>query len=545
MHLLQYFDKLSLKPENAKELKGLILDLAIRGRLTKEWRNSNSEEISLKKLANLTKTEIKDLEKEYSKIELNIPASWCKSYFKRVLDIKGGSQPPKSNFISEDRHGYVRLYQIRDFGNKPVPVYVPKDLVTKFCTEQDVMIGRYGASIGKVFMGKNGAYNVALVKLIFDREVFDTTFIYYFFKTSSMQDFFGNSNRSAQAGFNKTDLGVLEMPIPPLTEQKAIVKIVNQLMAEVDQLEAQTKARIQLRHDFIQSSLRQLTTADSSSEWKKLQPQFNSFFDTVESIDKLKEAILQLAVQGNLTKQWRENNPNVEPASLLLEKIKDEKARLIKEKKIKKEKPLPEITEEEIPFEVPEGWVWCRFIEIASIASNLVDPSLYQHMPHIAPNVIEKNSGRLLDYKTIKEDEVISSKNFFHSGQIVYSKIRPNLNKLIIVDFEGLCSADMYPIDSYIHTEYLFRFMLSTVFLEQSVKTDTRVAMPKINQTELKKILIPVAPLSEQKLIAQSVHKLLKYCDQIKSELKNRNSFSDAFLQSSIREVMKKTQSLA
>ena len=551
MHLLKYFDKLSLKPVNAKELKGLILDLAIRGRLTKEWRNTNNEKISLKKLANLTQNEIKDLENEYSEIELNIPTSWYKSYFKRLLDIKGGSQPPKSNFISENRQGYVRLYQIRDFGTKPVPVYVPKDLVTKFCTEKDVMIGRYGASIGKVFMGKNGAYNVALVKLIFDREVFDTTFIYYFFKTSSMQDFFGNSNRSAQAGFNKTDLGVLEMPIPPLEEQKVIVKIVNQLMTEVDQLQRQAKTRVELRHDFIKSSLRQLTTANSLSEWKKLQPQFTSFFNTVESIDRLKEAILQLAVQGKLTKQWREDNPDVESASVLLERIKEEKAKLIKEKKIKKEKPLPEITAEEIPFELPEGWVWCRIGEASSVrvgATPKRNEPVYWNgnvswvsSGEVANNFIYDTKEKITN-KALKESSVtIYPKGTVLVAMIGQGKTRGQTSILKIEAGTNQNVAGIMLFQGKIISEYLWYY-----FLGRYKKTRSNASggnQPAINGSKIKMSVLGLPSISEQQAIVKIINQLMYYIKQLKSEIENRNTLAKDFLRSSIKEVMEKTQS--
>jgi len=193
-------------------------------------------------------------------------------------------------------------------------------------------------------------------------------YLYRYLRSNTFVEYVENQMKGvAYPAINDQKLMNGLLPLPPLAEQKAIVKIVNQLMTEVDELQAQTKTRVQLRHDFIKSSLRQLTIAESSSAWKKLQPQFTSFFDTVESIDKLKEAILQLAVQGKLTKQWREENTDVEPAAVLLEEIMEEKARLIKEKKIKKEKPLPLITEEDIPFELPEEWVWCRMGKISDI----------------------------------------------------------------------------------------------------------------------------------------------------------------------------------
>ena len=95
-----------------------------------------------------------------------IPKHWQLKKFGEVLDIQGGSQPPKTNFIYEPKEGYIQLLQIRDFGKKGVPTYVPKGLVTKFCKKEDVLIARYGASLGRILTGHEGAYNVALAKVI-------------------------------------------------------------------------------------------------------------------------------------------------------------------------------------------------------------------------------------------------------------------------------------------------------------------------------------------------------------------------------------------
>ncbi len=566
MHLLKYFDKLSLKPENAKELKGLILDLAIRGRLTEEWRVENNtidgrlsllEKVSKEKkeLYSSNKAKIIQDVKVYADNDapFKIDNSWLWLKFLDIAYIvRGGSPRPIKSYITDNPNG-INWIKIGDTKAQPKYIFETRQKIIQEGIKRSrrVVSGDFllsnSMSFGRPYILRTtGCIHDGWLLIRKSKKIINEDYLYHLLSSK----FVYNSFKSRAAGGVVQNLNIgkvkeVMLPLPPLAEQKAIVKIVNQLMAEVDQLEAQTKTRVQLRQDYIQSALRQLTTADPQSAWNKLKPQFTSFFDTAESIDKLKEAILQLAVQGKLTKQWRAEHPNVEPASVLLEKIKEEKAQLIKEKKIKKEKPLPEITKEEIPFELPEDWIWSRFQEVASIASNLVDPSLYQQMPHIAPNVIEKNSGRLLSYKSIKEDKVISAKNLFRRGQIVYSKIRPNLNKLVMVDFEGLCSADMYPIDCYIYTEYLFNFMLSIVFLKQSVKTDTRVAMPKINQTELNKILVPVAPISEQKVIVQIINQLKASCDQIKSEIQNRNTLSKDFLKSSIREVMEQTGSLS
>jgi len=255
----------------------------------------------------------------------------------------------------------------------------------------------------------------------------------------------------------------------------------------------------------------------------------------IKDISTLRQSILQDAIQGKLVPQ----DPNDEPAEKLLEKIKDEKEKLIKDGKIKKEKPTSPISPKEIPFELPNGWMWSRFKEIAHIASNLVSPNKYLDYNHIAPNNIEKFTGKLLPYQTVDDDKVTSINHLFNSGQILYSKIRPNLSKVVIIDFDGLCSADMYPIDSYIYPRYLYIYMLSTTFLSIAIKKDTRVAMPKINQEELNKITVPIPPLNEQKRIVEKVESLMKICDEQEKNLTEAKDSINKLNQAILSEVFR------
>ncbi len=146
-------------------------------------------------------------------------------------------------------------------------------------------------------------------------------------------------------------------------------------------------------------------------------------------------------------------------------------------------------------------WRSVRFDEAAEIMSNLVDPSSYQGYPHIAPDNIEKRTGLLLEYHTIAEDGVKSGKHLFHAGQILYSKIRPYLSKVVVVDFDGLCSADMYPVRAKENTKYLWYYMLSDEFLEQASNAGSRSVLPKINQKELSKVMIRMTSVEEQQVI--------------------------------------------
>jgi type I restriction enzyme S subunit len=164
----------------------------------------------------------------------DIPKHWTYKPLGDILDIQGGSQPPKSNFIYEPKDDYIQLLQIRDFGEKGHPTYVPKKLVTKFCKKDDILIARYGASLGRIVTGNEGAYNVALAKVIDEKGVFEKRFIFYLLKTPIFQTPLAMLSRSAQNGFSKGEIAGIELPIPPLSEQQAIVAKIEELLSELD-----------------------------------------------------------------------------------------------------------------------------------------------------------------------------------------------------------------------------------------------------------------------------------------------------------------------
>ena len=165
---------------------------------------------------------------------------------------------------------------------------------------------------------------------------------------------------------------------------------------------------------------------------------------------------------------------------------------------------------------IPNEWEVGKFGRFAQVKSNLVEPNLYLEYPQIAPDNIGKGSGKLIDWQTVKDSGVISWNHLFFKGQIVYSKIRPTLNKLIIAPFDGLCSADMYPIETNIHKQFFVYMMLSQYFVEQvGLITRDRVKMPKINQNELSGILITVPTKEEQKEISDYLDKKCTAIDTV------------------------------
>ncbi len=314
--------------------------------------------------------------------------------------------------------------------------------------------------------------------------------IFYFFKQGSFYLKLDSLARGiGSKRINAKQIFELNISLPPKSEQKKIIESINQLERNSEILRREFDYQLIL-------------------------------------LSNLKSTTLREAVQGLKTEEWRSVNQTQMVASYLKE-IKSEKEKYINSKR-QKLKSFQKITSKDFLFAIPSTWTWCRFQEIASIESNLIHPSKYPKLPHIAPDNIEKNSGKLLKYRTVEEDNLISAKHHFYPGQILYSKIRPHLNKVVEIDFEGLCSADMYPIKSFIDRSFLFCFMLSDFFVSQAIKSEGRVAMPKINQNELNKIIIAIPPLEEQKLIGAKVKAIIAFTENLEKEiLKNR---SDAVL---------------
>ena len=316
-----------------------------------------------------------------------------------------------------------------------------------------------------------------------------------------------------------------QFPLAPLEEQKSIVAKIEELFSELD------------------SGIASLKTAQ-------------------EQLKIYRQALLKHAFEGKLTEQWRKDNADkLEAPEQLLARIQteretryqqqlDEWKQAVKDWEAKgKEGKRPskpakpstfntvDLTINELS-ELPDNWRWMYFGDLVTVASNLVSPIDYPDLPHIAPDNIERNTGKLLPYKTISEDGVTSPKHYFYAGQIIYSKIRPNLSKLTLIDFDGLCSADMYPLqsDCYIHS-FLKYLMLTKDFVTQSSTAGSRSVLPKINQTELSKLKMPFCSLTEQQEIVNQLEEKLSIIEQNEKEIEDALTKAELLRQSILKKA--------
>lgn len=232
-------------------------------------------------------------------------------------------------------------------------------------------------------------------------------------------------------------------------------------------------------------------------------------------IKKLRELILELAVRGKLVPQ----DPNDEPASELLKHIAAEKAELVKQGKIKKQKPLPEISEEEKPFELPEGWEWTRlgFISNYGFCDKAEPEDVTPETWILELEDIEKVTSKLLNKVTFAERPFKSSKNRFSQGDVLYGKLRPYLDKVIVANEPGVCTTEIIPITSYgnISPEFLRLLLKAPNFITYANSSTHGMNLPRLGTEKAQHAVIELAPIQEQLRIVSRVDKLMSLCDQL------------------------------
>ena len=227
---------------------------------------------------------------------------------------------------------------------------------------------------------------------------------------------------------------------------------------------------------------------------------------------KLKELVLDLAIHGKLVPQ----DPNDEPASVLLERIQAEKAKTAKGKKSVTSEPI-----EDVPFEVPEGWCWTRLGEISnygkceSVDVKDINPTAWT----LELEDIEKDSAKILSYQCIEKRSLKGVRHKFHKGEILYSKLRTYLNKVLVADKDGYCTTEIIPIKLYdkINSHYLCHVLRSKYFLDYTAMLGFGVKMPRLSTTDAKIATIPLPPLAEQHRIVAKIEEIFGELDKIKT----------------------------
>jgi type I restriction enzyme S subunit len=285
-------NELAAIPKLIERYKQAVLAAAFRGDLTADWRKEN---------ANKDKMVLKASIKDPFSLDFYAPQSWQMCILGEACKITGGSQPPKAKFSDKPQNGYVRLIQIRDYKTDKFITYVPKELVRRFCSSEDIMIGRYGPPIFQILKGLNGAYNVALMKAESQLKSLSNNYLYYFLQCPNLYNYVEvSSDRTAgQSGVNKAHLEKYPIIIPSLEEQSEIVERIKTAFKAIDTIQIE------------------LTQAEALRK-------------------RLEQATLAKAFRGELVPQ----DPNDEPASVLLERIRAEREAQPKAKRTQRVKSM-------------------------------------------------------------------------------------------------------------------------------------------------------------------------------------------------------------
>ncbi|WP_282050220.1 restriction endonuclease subunit S [Maribacter aquivivus] len=563
MQLLQHFKELTIRPKNAEELKGLILKLAIQGKLTANWRkvNPNVEPASelLKKIQKQKEQLVrekkikkdKDLPKIHKdEILYELPEGWKWCRLDDVIVLVMGQSPPSSSYNDKGKgeiliNGPVEFSK-GNFGQTKTTKYTNKP--TKMCNKGDLIVC-IRASIGKTNIASNDACIGRGVAAIQPKIEFKYTHHFILANVSNIYDLgTGTTFRSVSKDVFRSML----FPLPPIEEQKEIVNVVETLFKEVEQLEQLTVKRISLKEDFVNSALNQLTTNNANQEWTFVQDHFKSFFNETTNIKKLRETVLQLAVQGKLTADWRANNPDTEDASILLKRIQEEKAQLIKDKIIKKEKALPELTEEEIPYELPVGWVWCRIKELGVSFQNGIskrggegDPTVVLRLADITNKAIDLSNTRLISMTQIEKERY----NLLE-GDILITRVNGsadivgNFNPVPQVEDISYCDHFIrlrFHVDNVTSNDYISIIANSSLIRKRIKDMFVSTAGQKtVNQGHISSLLFSLPPLEEQKAIVEKVNALMGLCNRLEQNVEQNQEYSAQLMQSCLREVFEK-----
>lgn len=264
-------------------------------------------------------------------------------------------------------------------------------------------------------------------------------------------------------------------------------------------------------------------------------------------VKKLRQQLLQDAVQGKLVEQ----NKNDEPASELLKKIKTEKQKLISEKKLKKEKELPPIKPEEIPFKIPENWIWCRGEIVASYIdpqpSHRTPPESQDGVPYIAMSDIKKdgsldfNSARKVSKTTLEEHQ---NRYKLQDGDFIFGKIG-TIGKPVKLPnpFNYTLSANVIliqPERRIINQDYLFYFLSSPASEKNLIENKSTMSYPVFGMGKARNMPIPLPPLAEQNRIVKKLDELMKYCNELAASIKESESQNEKLLQQVLREALRK-----
>ena len=447
-----------------------------------------------------TGSEVKNITDE---IPFDIPDSWCWVRLGKVLEIaRGGSPRPIKEYLTTDNTG-VNWIKIGDTEKGGKYINSTKEKIkqsgiskSRFVHKGDFLLTN-SMSFGRPYiLNIDGCIHDGWLVFSDTSDVYFKDFLYYVLSSSfANKQFTGKVSGAVVKNLNSDKVADSLFPLPPIAEQERIVAEIEKfepLIVEYDKLEQQA------------------TKLDG------------------EIYDKLKKSILQYAIQGKLVPQ----DSNDEPAAVLLERIRAEKKAQLGKKYVESyiykgddncyyEKVGSETKNitDEIPFDIPDSWTWCRLGQIVDFSKNISTSA--SEIPDSAWVLdledIEKDSGRILTKKRMIDIKSKSDKHKFFKGNVLYSKLRPYLNKVVVANENGYCTSEILVFDfTPIYNIYAQIFLMSPYFVDYAMAGAYGVKMPRIGSERGNNALMPLPPLAEQKRIVEQINDI--FC-KLKDEI--------------------------
>lgn len=494
----------------AEQLRQAVLQAAIQGKLTKQLPEDGDArdllaEIQAEKAKLITEKRTKKenpletIAKDEVPFDVSNSWSWAK-LGDLCLKIGAGNTPPggkNSDVYKTDGIKFIRSMNVYNDGlHYEGMVYISEELASKRAGSaviaKDMLLNITGGSIGRCAIVPNdfdiGNVNqhVLIIRCVNEQ---CRSYIHLVICSPLIQAAINEKAVGDKAGFSANKAKNLLIPLPPLAEQHRIVARVDELMAKIDELE-------------------------------KVENELNALHKAFPR--DMKAALLQAAMQGKLTEQLPEDG-NAED---LLKSIEAEKGKLVAEKKIKKQKALEPIADDEIPFEIPDNWKWNR---LRNLVYNRGQKTPVKEFSYIDIGSIDNTHQRLNDNETIipAAEAPSRARKIVGLGDILYSTVRPYLHNACIIDknfrAEPIASTGFAVLTCYkgVNSKYLLYYMLSPAFDQYANATDNAkgVAYPAINDEKLYKAVVPLPPLAEQQRIVEKLDKLLPLCDSLEERL--------------------------
>ena len=588
MNLQKYYPELNFFLENLDELidapngiekaRELVLQIAVRGRLVKQDRDDESASELLKKIkaekekliseGKIKKQrELQPIKEEEKPFVLPEGWEWVRNI--ELFEFERGNNPKDLNKIG-GKYPYIN---IKAFETGIIEQY-SDDENAKYCNDGDILIVCDGSRSGLLGEGIKGILGSTLARV--DLHYSDISEYWKMFIRTNYNFF--NSNKKG-AAIPHLDINLFKnilFPLPPLAEQNRIVEKVNSLMSLLDQLEKEKESRDQKRIRLNNASIEKLLSSENEQQlranWKLIEENFTTLYSVPENVDKLKQTILQLAVQGKLTSKWRntiyECHPELvsgsktsvqlddgsifEPASKLLKKIKAEKEKLISEGKIKKQparrggKELPPIKEEEKPSNLPNGWEWVRLQEIFDVRDGTHDTPKYikEGIPLVTSRCFSNGEidFSLAQNISINDHKEIQKRSNVEKQDILFSMIGGNLGNMVMVKTDKEFSIKNVALFKYYSKKLTSPYYLK-LFLEHLANgiqlKAAGGAQPFVTLNFLRNHIFLLPPLAEQKRIVEKVNKLMSICNSLEENLTQKEKVAERFAGALVNRITK------